>query len=181
MEYLETWVIKQHDLIEDLNQKFSRLDQNGVIVKESNETEILRKKVLGIEFDVDDLKKSSTRKHKENAKPLSPKLYVKKCTDCDETFTKNSDFEVHMIDKHEKEKTFKCEICDKTFVLEWRMKKHLMMHGGKKNMCKFFSNNQHCPYEEIGCKLSHEQHETSENGIIDDDLVNDDEISKYVT
>ena len=118
MEYLETWVIKQHDLIEDLNQKFSRLDQNGVIVKESNETEILRKKVLGIEFDVDDLKKSSTRKLKENTKPLSPKLYVKKCTDCDETFTKNSDFEVHMIDKHEKEKTFKCEICDKTFVLE---------------------------------------------------------------
>ena len=44
-------------------------------------------------------------------------------------------------------------------------------------MSKFFSNNQHCPYEEIGCKFSHEQHETSENGIIDDDLVNDDEES----
>ena len=37
MEYLETWVINQHDIIEDLNQKFSRLDKNGVIVKESSE------------------------------------------------------------------------------------------------------------------------------------------------
>ena len=28
---------KKHDIIEDLNQKFSRLDKNGVIVKESSE------------------------------------------------------------------------------------------------------------------------------------------------
>ena len=32
MEHLENWIVKQHDLIEDLNQKLSRLDMNGVIV-----------------------------------------------------------------------------------------------------------------------------------------------------
>ena len=48
-------------------------------------------------------------------------------------------------------------------------------------MCKFVSNNQHCPYDEIGCKFSHEHeltaHEPSTIGNIDDNLDNDDEES----
>ena len=169
MGCLETWVIKQHDLIEDMSQKFSSLDKDGIMIKDSNETESLRKKVLGMEIDVDDLKKSS-RKDRENAKPFSPKLHEKKCTECEKAFTKNSDLEAHMIDNHGQEKTFKCKVCDKTFVLEWRMNKHLHMHGEKVSMCKFFTNNQHCPYEDIGCKFSHEP---SENGNDDEDLDND--------
>ena len=155
MEYLETWVIKQHDLIENLNQKFSRQDKNGVIVEESSEIVSVRKKVLGIELDVDNLKKTSL-KHEENPKKVDSSLHVKKCKECEENFVKNSDLEKHLIDKHGQEKAFKCENGSKTFVLEWMMKKHMMMHDEKISMCKFFTNSQHCPYEEMGCKFSHE-------------------------
>ena len=54
------------------------------------ETESLHKKVLRLEIDVDDLKKSSNI-HRENAKPHSPKSIVKKCSEFEQAFTKNSD------------------------------------------------------------------------------------------
>ena len=91
------------------------------MVKESITTISLHKKVLGMEIDVDDLKNSS-RKHRENAKPLSPKLNIKTCTEYEKAFTKNADLEVHMVDNHGQEKTFECEKCGQTFVLEWSMK-----------------------------------------------------------
>ena len=50
-----------------------------------------------------------------------------------------------------------------------------MMHGEKISICKFFTKNQHCPYEEIGCKFSHE-HKPSENANNNEDLDNDDEV-----
>ena len=58
----ENWIFKQHDRIEDLNQKVSRMVENGVIIKESSESKSLRKKVLGIEIDVDNLKKKTTQR-----------------------------------------------------------------------------------------------------------------------
>ena len=127
IEYLESWVIQQHDLIEDLDKKLARLDKNGVLIKESGDTEHLRKKVVGIEIDVNAMKKSSS-KHKEPTQPpLNSKVQVKKCKECDKTFAKNSDLEVHVVAEHGHEKTFGCETCGKLFVLEWRMKKHLAM------------------------------------------------------
>ena len=158
IEYLESWVVKQHDLIEDLNQKFSRLDKNGVLVKESSDSQTIQKKLVAIEIDVDSLKNSL--KHKESTKPqLNSKLHARKCKECEETFTKNSDLEMHVITEHEQEKTFQCGICAKRFVLEWRMRKHLKMHEEETTMCKFFAKRMNCPYEEIGCKFNHEQQE----------------------
>ena len=40
-------------------------------------------------------------------------------------------------------------------------------------MCKFFTNNQHCPYEDIGCKFSHEP---SKNGNNEADLEIDEDL-----
>ena len=74
-----------------------------------------------------------------------------------------------MIEQHEQEKAFECEMCDKGFVLEWRMKKHMKMHGEKLSMCKYFAKNQHCPYEDIGCKFSHESSEKDNNDDENDD------------
>ena len=48
------------------------------------------------------------------------KLHVKNCR---ETFVKNSDLEVQVIEEHGQEKAFNCEICGKLFVHEWRIKK----------------------------------------------------------
>jgi len=168
MENLENWIVKQHDLIEELNQKISRMDENGVIIKESRETENLQAKVLGIEIDVTNLKK---RKIKENPKPINSKVHVKKCTECETTFLKNSDLEKHVINIHGRAKAFKCESCDKAFVLEWRLRKHLEMHERKLSICKYFAKGQYCPYEEIGCKFSHEP---SDHGNLNEDDSNDD-------
>ena len=52
------------------------------------------------------------------------------------------------------------------------MNKHLEVHERKQSMCKYFTKNQHCPYEGIGCKFSHEP---SDKGNIDEDTANDDE------
>ena len=157
----------------DLNQNFLRLEQNGVLVKESSDSQTIRKKLMGIEIDVDSLKNSL--KHTGKIKPqLNSKLHARKCKECGETFTKKSDLEVHAIAEHGQEKTFQCGICDKRFVLEWRMRKHLKMHEEETTMCKFFAKRKHCPYEQIGCKFNHEQQEKDEN---DEDLeiVSDDD------
>ena len=88
-----------------------------MLIKESSDTENIHRKVTGIEIDVNALKKSSL-KHKEHTKPSqNSKLEVKNCRECDETFVKNSDLEVHIIAEHGQEKAFKCDICDKLFVL----------------------------------------------------------------
>ena len=45
----------------------------------------------------------------------------------------------------------------------------MTMHEEETKMCKFFANKEHCPYEEIGCKFSHEP---SKNDDADEDLKN---------
>ena len=127
IENLENWVIKQNKSIEDLDQKLSRLDKNGILVKESSDTESLHKKVIGIEIDFNFLKKSSLKKN-EKMEPLNPKTNAKKCNACDTVFSKNSDLEKHVIDEHEQEKNYKCKVCSKQFFLEWRKDKHSKMH-----------------------------------------------------
>ena len=46
INYLENWVIKQHDLIEDLNQKVSRPEKNGILFKETSDSQNLHTEVL---------------------------------------------------------------------------------------------------------------------------------------
>ena len=50
--------------------------------------------------------------------------------------------------------------CDKTFVLKWRLRKHLEGHSkdcGK--FCHYFNNEKVCPFEKIGCKFLHKDSE----------------------
>ena len=109
-------------------------------------------------------------KHKEPTQPpLNSKVQVKNCKECEKTFGKNSDLETHVVAEHGHEKAFGCEICGKLFVLEWRMKKHLVMHDEETTICKFFANQQDCPFEEIGCKF---RHGPSENYNNNEDITN---------
>ena len=55
----------------------------------------------------------------------------KKCKLCEGTFSKNSEFETHMVEEHTVEKSFECQFCGKTFLLEWRLKKHKLIHTEK--------------------------------------------------
>ena len=43
-----------------------------------------------------------------------------------------------MVNIHASEKTQTCETCGKTFVLEWRLNKHLGIHQENVKCCKFF-------------------------------------------
>ena len=53
---------------------------------------------------------------------------------------------------------FKCDICDKGFVLNWRLGKHMKMHSEKAvRHCYYFNNNHECPFAELGCKFLHKE------------------------
>ena len=133
IEYLENWVLKQDESIQELSEKLSRLDKNGVLVQESTSLVTLNKKVVGLEIDVNSMKFNSSKKE-----TIPKALNLTKCKECDEVFTWNSDLEKHMIQEHEHDRKFGCEVCDKKFVLEWRLKKHMKMHVEEVNKCHFF-------------------------------------------
>ena len=77
------------------------------------------------------------------------------CTYCGDVFNINWKIELHLR-SHEESEKFQCDICKKTFQAEWRMKKHNSNHYRKNiKKCKFFQNGQFCPFQEVGCKFSH--------------------------
>ena len=143
IEYLENWVISQNDTIEDLRKKLGNVDEEDLSTK-NIEVDTLKKKVEGIENEICHLKTTSIST--EN---------VIKCEECDKTFTKTYQLELH-LEEHKKKKQFKCEICGKEFFLEWRKKKHMKIHSENPKVCKYFDKTQPCPYEQIGCMFSHE-------------------------
>ena len=73
---------------------------------------------------------------------------------------KNCELELHIKNQHEKVKDYECDLCDKRFVLKWRMLKHQESHRdpGKKK-CHYFNNRKTCPFDEIGCMFAHETSE----------------------
>ena len=80
------------------------------------------------------------------------KLHIKvmhrgeiKCKECEESFDQNSDLERHLQICHEEAKQFKCDVCDKAFVLEWRLQKHKGIHSiHKPTKCHYFNNRKDC-------------------------------------
>ena len=119
--------------------------------------------------------RSTKRKSEENVmckiceKSLSSKKNLKihnleyhkrqiKCKTCPESFEKNCDLEVHIKMQHGSEEPFKCDVCDKCFSLEWRLKKHENMHKSNENkFCHYYNNQKDCPYEDLGCMFLHEE------------------------
>ena len=77
------------------------------------------------------------------------------CSSCGKTFGRFSDLESHIKTFHENHPEFKCEVCEKTFVLKWRLRKHMKIHNGHVQPCHYYNNNKTCPFEELGCKFNH--------------------------
>ena len=69
-------------------------------------------------------------------------------------------------------KTFRCNVCGKMFLLQWRLKKHIDNHEKKTRKCKFFINKEACPFSDIGCKFGHEDHD-EESSEAEEPIVND--------
>ena len=60
------------------------------------------------------------------------------------------------MDMHEQERKYPCDVCGKQFVLEWKLKKHANVHEENTKLCNYFICKKSCPYEDIGCKYSHD-------------------------
>ena len=78
------------------------------------------------------------------------------CRFCDSTFKLKSELEVHIKSWHQEEKGFECEECGKSFVLEWRLRKHMNLHTAIDiKACHYFNNDIKCPFENLGCMFAH--------------------------
>ena len=165
LESLETWSNVQSGRIETLNKQLERVDKNGVLVNENDELDLITKKLINLEVEIQSLKKGNINKSKNQRERFrstcgsSASTHKHKCYLCEIIFEKNCDLELHLAESHEEEKTFKCNDCEKWFYLEWRCKQHMKIHTSEVKYCYFFNNDKNCPYEEIGCMFLHESAE----------------------
>ena len=73
---------------------------------------------------------------------------------------KHCELELHIKRQHQTEKDYECELCDKRFVLKWRMLKHQESHRDpRQKKCHYFNNRKTCPFDELGCMFAHETSE----------------------
>ena len=157
IEALENWVLKQDDLIKDLNKKLDTMDANGAIIQESSEIETIKKQIVSLEIDMkSDKSAKSSRKNDEQEIGNNTRSKSVKCEDCGRLFSRNCDFEEH-LEEHQTDKLFECKECGKKFYLEWRLRKHTNLHKEKGKYCHYFNNGEPCPFEKIGCMFLHER------------------------
>ena len=106
--------------LEEKEQRLKVLEEKLNISKEPLKT-VLSCNLCANSFD----SKKNLKKHRMEKHPQKIK-----CKNCDGTFARNCDLELHMIAEHESEK-YKCDKCEKTFILNWRFKKHQQSHSSE--------------------------------------------------
>ena len=150
------------------------------VKEEVKEIHSLRKEVSTLKETIANLKGSNTVSVGNKTSNSSIRI---KCKQCDETFQSKKDLKMHLVEIHEKkvncktcdkvfsencqlevhiktmhqENGYKCDQCDKTFVLKWRLMKHHQNHSTENlKCCHYFNNNKECPFEALGCMFAHE-------------------------
>ena len=79
------------------------------------------------------------------------------CNKCDKKFSKFGDLELHIKEMHVNYEEQVCDQCEKKFVTAWRLRKHMRIHVQKfTKICNYFRSEANCPFEELGCKFSHD-------------------------
>lgn len=151
LESLENWLLKLNDKFQEANEK---IEDTGP--KES----YLKDQIDDIRKEFCTLKETIVTE----ASTCLPKM--KSCSQCEGTFSRNVELERHMVHFHRLDKPHACEICGKTFYLEWRLKKHLSIHKGSHKTCKYFRDGKVCPFSDVGCKFVHQ----TENEINEDEI-----------
>ena len=152
IESLESWVLKQGDSINNLDEKLESMDKTGAVNKESKDIVELKMKMSQLEQQVKLPSSKNTVLKAEKERVFK----AVKCKECGDIFSKNFELEKHMVNIHKCEKNYSCEHCDKAFYLDWRLKKHVSVHDEDVKRCKFVMSGQECPYDDVGCMFSHE-------------------------
>jgi len=167
--------------VENITNK-TRLDLlEDWVLKMSEENSEMRKKIDKdkganpghLEIKVDALAEEITLL-KNNPKARNQN---KKCTECEQSFSKNCELEKHMVEIHGNEKPFSCDMCGKKFFLNWRLKKHASVHEEHTKKCKYYKHGKICPYSDIGCMYKHEENEENADDMetLDDEEILDEE------
>ena len=111
IEPLKKTVVDLVKIVENL-----KIDNNFIQVQGKSVRENLQEVTKCNECDKTFESKTKFKKHK-----LEIHQTKIKCNDCDKEFTKNCELEVHVINEHQSVQKFQCDLCDKTFVLKWRL------------------------------------------------------------
>ena len=140
---LETILIDKRDDIDSLiKSKVEMSEQINTIDKN-----LMRKIIEKSSSTMDkDAEKKDGRKYNAGAT----------CDFCKSTFPRYCDLEDHIEATHRNQHRFNCSECDKTFVTEWRLRKHSNMHKAKSvKSFKYYVAGVFCPFEKYGCKFRH--------------------------
>ena len=141
-------------------------DVNEIVDQQINSIENIEEKSTQISTKVRDIESLIDKLNQEinRIEERNPKTFQKVkqksvcvCDICDKSFNASFNLEVHIKEEHGDRDKFKCDTCSKDFFVEWRLKKHVKGHSDEnQKFCHFFNNAEHCPYEEYGCKFSHQ-------------------------
>ena len=140
-------VVKNSDAIIVLKK---RKEDNAAAIKR------LDTKIDNIDKEMEKTKKLIHEKQDMVKKSKSDSDNLMTCNLCDERFKRFVELEKHIKYCHEEHQLFQCDICTKSFTLEWRLKKHSNLHTKNDvQPCHYFNNEKECPFEEFGCKFQH--------------------------
>ena len=95
------------------------------------EIDLLKMKVKDLETALEGMRKQNKNVDlKLHSKTKHNTLSVN-CNFCKMVFSKKCDVELHLETEHNIKKEFKCDECEMSFVMRWRLQKHMGKHEQK--------------------------------------------------
>ena len=86
------------------------------------------------------------------------------CKFCGQLFGTSVSYEIH-LKTHDEVDKIKCDLCDQSFYIKWRLRKHEKQHQlTNVKYCHYFNNSKKCDYLEIGCMFKHQEAPLCKNG-----------------
>jgi len=136
--------------IKSLNEEIKKLRQK------IEEIDLLKMKVKDLETALEGMKKQDKNVDlRLHSKTKHDTLSVN-CNFCKMVFSKKYDLELHLETEHNIKKEFKCDECEMSFVMRWRLQKHMGIHEQKTiskiKFCHYFNND----IAKLGCMFKHE-------------------------
>jgi len=109
--------------------KTEPINEDNEEVSESGTNEKVDKKVIS---------KSKKKKEKRSSILSADEVNDKSCVTCGKIFPTRGRLELHMnVHKEDKEKPFKCDVCEKGFSASASLKNHKLLHTGEVHKCEY--------------------------------------------